>query len=1044
MSNDGDMALREEAEPSPRPAADLAKRLDRGLRCLPEAGAHFLGFQLISELGRGAFSRVFLARQASLGDRLVALKVAVDLFGEPQRLAQLQHTNIVPIYSAHHAEPLQALCMPYFGPSTLADLLRSIKNRSSLPRTGNYLVTLLRETQLNEAANERDVRSAQRLGDAESETPLQKLQGLSHVQVMLWLAARLAEGLEHAHERGILHRDLKPANVLLGNDGQPMLMDFNISEDVKLPPDRRGAQHPGGTIAYMAPEHLEAFRDGHGNVDARADVYSLGVMLHEMLTGCLPFPLEAGALAEVLPRQLIERRRLKPEPKRLNPALSPAVASIVCKCLAPNPADRYQSAGDLAEDLQRQLDHLPLKHAPEPSMWERVRKWSRRHPRLTSPASLAVSMALGVSLVLVPAAWLAWEHFHSAARQTEVERDEVRQIAKTAGLDREALSRFDQFQARLSTLGALEGQLILASLPETDRNNDVKLCRTATQACRELLDAYKVGKDPSWQQSAKRHLPADRAVQLSKDIGQILQALAQAQRMDIAALTQSCALARETQILLAALGLPAVLTDAGTACVQARARTALALNRLAESCYAPEDVPVSLQNQQAVLLAMLGKNTEADDLRFRAGKRTLHEARDFFWQAQELATRSRYQDALPFLETCIRLEPGRLNPWLLQAVCLQRLASFDGDRTKYSRAEASYDTCLALRPDDADVLCHRAQVCLAQGKWAKAAADSGRLLKERPGWRPALVLQALASAVKAEELASEPRAQVNPREKEQALKDAIDKLTALLKDDPAADVYYRRGMLRKNETNFAKRPKAIDETRADFRRALSATPAQAPDWLHRAFCRIELEALDVIDRNWDRPPEALQRLLADVPSAKVAEEALTDLDHALTSNPHDLRALDKKAELLARGAKLFEALHVLDRVVELNPDYLEARVRRAFLRARLGLDRLASQDAEELRNRDPSARQYDNAARIFAITSKVNPLDRPHAIKLLSYALRHGYGWDRFRTEPDLSALRQEAAFVELAKTAQRLGRGVPERMRFPSPVEPVRPAKEQ
>lgn len=96
-----------EEEPQPiRPPA-LAERLERGLKCLPEAGANFLGFELMFELGRGAFSRVFLARQASLGNRVVALKISVDLFSEPQKLAQLQHTNIVPIYSVHHAD-LQA------------------------------------------------------------------------------------------------------------------------------------------------------------------------------------------------------------------------------------------------------------------------------------------------------------------------------------------------------------------------------------------------------------------------------------------------------------------------------------------------------------------------------------------------------------------------------------------------------------------------------------------------------------------------------------------------------------------------------------------------------------------------------------------------------------------------------------------------------------------------------------------------------------------------------------------------------------------------
>src|SRR5262249_20105309 len=106
------------------------------------------------------------------------------------------------------------------------------------------------------------------------------LEGRSYVQAVLWLGARLADGLAHAHERGILHRDLKPANVLLTEDGQPLLLDFNLSEDTKLSAGAPAA-FIGGTLPYMAPEHLTAFLDRTHGVDARSDLYSLGVILYE-------------------------------------------------------------------------------------------------------------------------------------------------------------------------------------------------------------------------------------------------------------------------------------------------------------------------------------------------------------------------------------------------------------------------------------------------------------------------------------------------------------------------------------------------------------------------------------------------------------------------------------------------------------------------------------------------------------------------------------------------------------------------------------------
>src|SRR5581483_2334416 len=209
---------------------------------------------------------------------------------------------------------------------------------------------------------------------------LDRLQKLTYVGAVLWLGARLADGLAHAHERGILHHDLKPANVLLTDDGQPLLLDFNLAEDTK----RRavaGVAALGGTLPYMAPEQLDALQDRAGTVDARGDLYALGVILYELLTTRHPFPPPKGPMHSELPRLMAaERRRGAPEVRRWNPAVTSAVESIVRHCLEADPACRYQSAAELREDLRRQLDNLPLKYAPEPSVRERAQKFFRRHP----------------------------------------------------------------------------------------------------------------------------------------------------------------------------------------------------------------------------------------------------------------------------------------------------------------------------------------------------------------------------------------------------------------------------------------------------------------------------------------------------------------------------------------------------------------------------------------------------------------------------------------------------------------------------------------
>ncbi len=362
-----------------------AEGLAEALTGLPGPDTTFLGFYLVEELGRGAFGRVFLARQEALARRAVVLKISAERFDESQLLAQLQHTNIVPIYSLHRAGPLQAVCMPYFGATTLADVLRDLQKHPSWPQHGKALASTL-------ALRKQSTMRAQPAGpSAATEKPpapprgesaawLRQLEEMSHVEVVLRLAAQLADGLAHAHERGIVHRDLKPANVLLTDDGRPMLLDFNLAADSKL----RGtaaAAVVGGTLPYMAPEQLEAFDTGTGSVDGRGDLYALGIIVYELLTGRLPFPPGTGELSTVVARARADRRGLPALMRRVNRAVTPAVEAIVRRCLEPDPARRYQSARELKEDLDRHLNDEPLKHASDRSLLERLGKWRRKHPR---------------------------------------------------------------------------------------------------------------------------------------------------------------------------------------------------------------------------------------------------------------------------------------------------------------------------------------------------------------------------------------------------------------------------------------------------------------------------------------------------------------------------------------------------------------------------------------------------------------------------------------------------------------------------------------
>ncbi len=387
-----------------------------------KAGDRIAGFCLLCELGRGSFGRVFLAEQDDLARRQVVVKVGASLFDESQRLAQLQHSNIMPIYSAHRSGDLQLLCMPFLGRTTLDDALanrRITKQDQAASPAGSTLK--------QRASVTRNVR----VDEAE---PLVVDSGLSKVKKLsrelsgdraLAIVAQLAEGLAHAHDRGIVHRDLKPANVLLADDGTPLLLDFNLAADQTSLTRERVLL--GGTLPYMAPEQLQSLTDGHAVLDGRSDLFALGVILFEMLTGESPFPPRAGPWNKRI-AAMIEDRRVAgtklPWPPR---GVSPAVRAIVARCLAPDLGQRYRAATELAEDLRRQLRNLPLASMREPSLVERGQKFMRRYPRL---APLIAAAVLVVVVAVAGAAALSQGRRAARAEAANVRRQFTEELAE--------------------------------------------------------------------------------------------------------------------------------------------------------------------------------------------------------------------------------------------------------------------------------------------------------------------------------------------------------------------------------------------------------------------------------------------------------------------------------------------------------------------------------------------------------------------------------------------------------------------------------------
>jgi len=457
------------------------------------AGDTFLGFELVEELGQGAFARVFLARQAALAGRPVALKVTLRPTREAERLARLQHTNVVPVYSVHNAPPVQVICMPYLGRRTVADLIRAHRDDQSVREQSGRRTSGTRAARTTNVVDGPSDPKSGPVPHAVRSVPIapgERPPLIGDPTAVLKVLSQLAAGLAHAHARGILHLDLKPANVLLPDMGEPMLLDFNLSFDTTTT-DR---ELVGGTVPYMATEQLLDLRTrGRGKIDARTDLYSLGVMAFEMLTGSVPFPASSKDLIDM--DGLIEtRRQSAPSVRELNPSVSPAVEAIIHKLLAPEPIDRYQSADDLKTDIDRHLADLPLLVANEPSVSERLGKWRRRNPRI--PGRIVATLLFGL---VVGLGALAYDRHESSARTGAM----ARARATRDSLDRVRLDLILPGDAPARARGIARAEEVLAAygLPNDDR--------------------WMIGPDV-------KRLPESERTALAAELGELLLLLAEA------------------------------------------------------------------------------------------------------------------------------------------------------------------------------------------------------------------------------------------------------------------------------------------------------------------------------------------------------------------------------------------------------------------------------------------------------------------------------------------------------------------------------------
>ena len=415
-------------------AFDPSQRPSRGESAgLPEVGDEIGPYRLLRDLGKGGLARVFLAEQSDLDCRLVVVKVSTRITPEPRLLARARHSHIVEVlwHGLSDDGALQVLCMPFLGGATLADVLADRRRRSGRPRSGRDLLVELDRVSAVEYPPANLARPAREI-----------IARLSYPRAVAWFIARLAEALDYAYGRGVLHGDVKPSNILLTADGEPMLLDFNLAVGWRSPTGEDLPGDAGGTLAYMAPERLRivaqpgqsAFpkaADRH-----RADLYALGMVLLEALAGRIPdhprgSPRKPREMAAALTRS--RQQGVAPLIRSCRVAIAPGLRSILGRCLAPDPADRYNRASELAEDLDRWCGDRPLAFAPELHRHQGVLRWARRRRLAVAAGALSIVVA-AVSTLLVSRASRSSLRENAQARLARLWDDTESKVFQFGGL----------------------------------------------------------------------------------------------------------------------------------------------------------------------------------------------------------------------------------------------------------------------------------------------------------------------------------------------------------------------------------------------------------------------------------------------------------------------------------------------------------------------------------------------------------------------------------------------------------------------------------
>ncbi len=612
-------------------------------------GPSIPGYEILGTLGRGGMGVVYKARQSGL-NRLVALKMIIGgshagsrqlarFRIEAEAVAQLKHPNIVQIYDIGEVDD-----MPY--------------------------VSL----ELLEGGD---------LDDRLAGTPQPGVQAAE-------LMATLARAVHAAHQARIVHRDLKPANVLLTADGVPKITDFGLAKRLESDDNQTNSGDIMGTPSYMAPEQAMGRTK---DVGPAADIYALGAILYEVLTGRPP--LKGETVIETV-RMVVHEEPVPPS--RLVPRLARDLETICLKCLYKAPEQRYATAEELAEDLDRYREGKPIKARPI-SLFGRAIKWSRRHPVAAASLILGVLafLSLGAGFMIHQERRNSWVLEQNNVAMELLDRDVKSRSADTLRQDQVDMATF------LKEIGT-EPRLQRISLRIAAKQKSVEerfqeLSSNAAAEQRARADRERFAKFQGLDQEAQLYAAGfavldetDRLAKLSASAHAALATYAQ----DPQASDDAWTLANP---------LPAALQETEKA-------------RVADACYdlllirsqaATPDVGLRILDRAVHLRPKptAAYHRRRADCLERAGDlagrdREIREAGlidpltplDYFLNGRELFLRRRFADAVRPLQSALQADPNQISAHLLLAVCYINMQP-----KRLGQARTSLDACIGKHGD---------------------------------------------------------------------------------------------------------------------------------------------------------------------------------------------------------------------------------------------------------------------------------------------------------------------------------------------------------